>query len=74
MSEPTRPDEISENEKYIRVCIPPGGKGITIEAFNYNGEGCRAATERLENRLGRVTGRKDKDDGSSEASQGVSVR
>ncbi|NDQ57287.1 MAG: DUF2997 domain-containing protein [Acidipila sp.] len=69
-SEPTRPIQIDETEKYIRVKIGKGGK-IVVEAYNFNGQGCRAATERLEARLGSVTKRNDKDDGTAGACQTV---
>jgi hypothetical protein len=69
-TEPPRPAEIDESEKYTRIEIDAAGK-VNIEAFNFNGEGCRAATERIENRLGGVKSRKPKDGEGGEAHQTI---
>jgi hypothetical protein len=42
-----------------------------VEAFNFHGIGCKAATEKLEQRLGFVSKRKDKDDGDGECHQSI---
>lgn len=69
MSEPALPMEIDPNEKYVRIKIGKKGK-VEVEAFNFHGEGCKQATERVEARLGFVKKRTDKDDGG-EAHQTV---
>lgn len=72
--EPPVPEHIDkENDKYTRYCIDEKGE-VHIEAFNFNGDGCRQATERIENRLGIVKDRKDKNDGSGGAQQTVRIR
>lgn len=66
------PPEIDKSEKFIRYCVEKGK--VTVEAFNFGGVGCRAATERAEQRLGIVTSRKDKDDDDQSSQQTVSCR
>lgn len=72
--DPHRPLHIEADEKYILYEIDKKTGEVKIEAFNFNGEGCRAATERIENRLGTVTGRKDKDDEGGKSQQTVRSR
>ena len=72
--DPNRPVHIDADEKYVRYEIDKKTGEVKIEPMNFNGVGCRAATERIENRLGSVTSRKDKDDEGGEAHQTVRSR
>jgi hypothetical protein len=49
---------IEVGSKYICVKIHNGK--TTVEAFGYNGVGCREATASIEQTLGGVSSRKDK--------------
>lgn len=69
-TEPPRPAEVDESEKYVRIEIDQQGK-VSIEAMNFNNDGCRAATERIENRLGGVKSRKPKDGEGGETHQTI---
>lgn len=58
MPEPSVAPPIEVGSKYIRIKIHKGK--TTVEAFGYNGVGCREATASIELALGGVSSRKDK--------------